>query len=44
VQFAYVGRLVTEKGVSVLVDAAARLKNLKYRFKLLIIGDGPVRP
>ena len=44
VRFAYVGRLVTEKGVSVLVDAAARLKNLNYKFKVLIIGDGPVRP
>lgn len=39
--FAYVGRLVTEKGVDVLLDAAARLKADGVPFYLKIIGDGP---
>jgi glycosyltransferase involved in cell wall biosynthesis len=37
--FAYVGRLVREKGVDVLVDALARLKD--NRFTATIIGLGP---
>jgi glycogen(starch) synthase len=41
--FAYVGRLVTEKGVSVLVEAARVLKNWSCRFQVLVIGDGPER-
>jgi glycosyltransferase involved in cell wall biosynthesis len=41
--FAYVGRLVTEKGVSVLVQAAHVLKSWGCRFQILIIGDGPER-
>jgi glycosyltransferase involved in cell wall biosynthesis len=41
--FAYVGRLVTEKGVSVLVQAAHVLKSRGCRFQVLIIGDGPER-
>jgi glycosyltransferase involved in cell wall biosynthesis len=41
--FAYTGRLVTEKGVSVLVEAASILKERGRAFRVLIIGDGPER-
>jgi len=41
--FAYVGRLVIEKGVNTLIDAAGILKKRGYAFQLLIIGDGPQR-
>jgi glycosyltransferase involved in cell wall biosynthesis len=41
--FAYVGRLVTEKGVGTLLDAARLLKARQCRFRVLIIGDGPER-
>jgi glycosyltransferase involved in cell wall biosynthesis len=43
VVFAYVGRLVTEKGVPVLVRAAQVLKDWGCHFQVLIIGDGPER-
>jgi glycogen(starch) synthase len=43
ITFAYVGRLVTEKGVSVLVHAARVLKGWGCRFQVLVIGDGPER-
>jgi glycosyltransferase involved in cell wall biosynthesis len=41
--FAYVGRLVAEKGLSVLLQAAKQLKNWGYEFRLQFIGDGPER-
>ena len=41
--FAYVGRLVTEKGVSVLVQASRVLKDWGGHFQVLVIGDGPER-
>ena len=41
--FAYVGRLVTEKGLPVLVEAASILKKRGRAFRILIIGDGPER-
>jgi glycogen synthase len=41
--FAYIGRLVTEKGVPVLIDAAGILKSRGHLFRILIIGDGPER-
>lgn len=41
--FAYVGRLVREKGPSLLADAAARLRARGYQFQLKFIGDGPER-
>jgi glycogen(starch) synthase len=41
--FGYVGRLVTEKGVATLLDAARLLKSRKYVFRLIIVGDGPER-
>jgi glycosyltransferase involved in cell wall biosynthesis len=42
-RFAYVGRLVPEKGLDVLLRAAKLLKNEDLRFQLLLIGDGPER-
>lgn len=41
--FAYVGRLVPLKGLPVLVQAARRLKDQGYSFRLKFIGDGPQR-
>ena len=41
--FAYVGRFVSEKGVHVLLDAAARLQKEGHEFDVLLIGDGPDR-
>lgn len=41
--FAYLGRLVSEKGLSLLLEAARRLKDAGYRFRLKFIGDGPER-
>jgi glycogen(starch) synthase len=42
-RFAYVGRLVAEKGLPVLLEAAGLLKREKREFELLLIGDGPQR-
>jgi glycogen(starch) synthase len=42
-RFAYVGRLVPEKGLDVLLRAAKLLKSEDLRFQLLLIGDGPER-
>jgi len=41
--FAYVGRLVAEKGLPLLVEAADRLRQRSYDFRLKLIGDGPER-
>jgi glycosyltransferase involved in cell wall biosynthesis len=41
--FAYVGRLVSEKGLRLLLRAASRIKGEGYAFRLLFIGDGPER-
>jgi glycogen(starch) synthase len=40
---AFLGRLVTTKGVRVLLDAACLLRSEKRNFDLLIVGDGPER-
>ena len=40
---AYVGRLVPDKGVDVLLRAAGDVKRAGSRFRLKIIGDGPER-
>jgi len=42
--FAYVGRFVSEKGLPLLVDAAARLRDRGERFRVKFIGDGPEGP
>lgn len=39
--FAYLGRLITEKGIPVLIRAASILKDRGCRVRILIIGDGP---
>jgi glycogen(starch) synthase len=41
--FAFLGRLVTTKGVTVLLDAAQRLHSTGTSFFVKIIGDGPER-
>src|SRR5271154_3966659 len=41
--FAYIGRLVVEKGLSLLVEAAERLRESNYDFRLKFIGDGSQR-
>ena len=41
--FAYVGRLSSEKGLLVLVEAASRLKAKGLPFRLKFVGDGPER-
>lgn len=43
-RFAYVGRLVPEKGLPVLLAAAEILKREGHEFELQLIGDGPQRP
>ena len=44
VTFAYVGRLVSEKGLPLLVEAARRLSEAGRIFCVKFIGDGPERP
>lgn len=41
--FAFVGRLVSQKGIFVLLNAAAQLNREGREFDLLLIGDGPER-
>jgi glycosyltransferase involved in cell wall biosynthesis len=40
---AFIGRLVTTKGVATLIAAAGILRRAQKRFKVLIMGDGPQR-
>lgn len=40
-KFAYIGRFVTEKGLLVLIEAAARVKEAGLAFRLKLVGDGP---
>lgn len=42
--FAYVGRLVPEKGIPILLQASRELMNEGQKFEVRLIGDGPVRP
>jgi glycosyltransferase involved in cell wall biosynthesis len=42
--FAYVGRLVVEKGLPVLLRACANLAAEGYAFRMRIVGDGTERP
>lgn len=41
--FAFVGRLVKEKGVSLLLQSAHELADEGFDFRLKIVGDGPER-
>jgi glycogen synthase len=43
ISFAYVGRLVPEKGLSVLVQATAILQREGYNLDVRLVGDGPER-
>ncbi len=43
VTFGYVGRLVPEKGLHLLVEAAGRLQKTGCDFRIKFIGDGPER-
>lgn len=42
-QLCCVARLAPQKGLPVLVDAAERLKREGVQFKIVVIGDGPLR-
>jgi glycogen(starch) synthase len=42
-EVAYVGRLVAEKGLPLLLEAARRLRDERTAFHLTFIGDGPER-
>ena len=42
--FSYQGRLVTTKGIDILLEAVEQLHNENYEFKLKIIGDGAQQP
>ncbi len=39
----FVGRLVKNKGINLLFEAASKLKIQNPNFKLLIVGDGPLK-
>jgi len=43
-RFAYVGRFVPEKGIPILLQAAAILRQEGHEFEVRLIGDGPLRP
>jgi glycosyltransferase involved in cell wall biosynthesis len=43
-KFAYLGRLVTEKGLSVLLEATRLLRAEGRDIEVVLIGDGPDRP
>src|SRR5207253_10832642 len=42
--FAFVGRLVREKGIDVLLEAAHILREKGKSFEVFLVGDGPERP
>jgi|SRR5690242_14774952 len=42
-RFVYVGRMVAEKGVGTLIEAAGILKARGRVFQVLLVGDGPLR-
>ncbi len=44
IAFAFVGRLVREKGIDVLLEAAHILREKGMNFEVFLIGDGPERP
>jgi glycogen(starch) synthase len=41
--FGYIGRMVAEKGLPVLISAAKRLHEEAREFRIIMIGDGPER-
>jgi glycosyltransferase involved in cell wall biosynthesis len=38
-----IGRIVEQKGQTILIQAAGRLRDRGYDFELVIVGDGPMR-
>jgi len=42
-QIVFMGRLVTTKGVGLLLEAAGKLREQNHRFEIVIIGAGPER-
>jgi glycosyltransferase involved in cell wall biosynthesis len=44
IRFAYVGRLVGEKGLPILLGATHLLREAGEKFEVCLIGDGPERP
>jgi glycosyltransferase involved in cell wall biosynthesis len=43
IQIGYVGRLVSEKGLPLLLEASKRLEDAGFVFRLIFVGDGPDR-
>jgi glycogen synthase len=43
IEFGYIGRLVAEKGLPLLIEAAGHLAKNKKCFRLTFVGDGPER-
>ncbi len=43
-QLVNIGRIAEQKGQAILIQAAARLRDRGRVFKLVIVGDGPMRP
>jgi glycosyltransferase involved in cell wall biosynthesis len=43
ISFAFVGRLVREKGIDALLKAACILRGKEKSFEVFLIGDGPER-
>ncbi len=44
ISFAFVGRLVREKGIDVLLEAVHILREKGKSFEVFLVGDGPERP
>lgn len=43
IRIGYVGRLVREKGLSLLLKAGKRLKDDGFTFQIIFVGEGPLR-
>ncbi len=44
ISIGFLGRIVPEKGIDLLIEAASQLKQQKLSFKLIICGTGPTKP
>jgi glycosyltransferase involved in cell wall biosynthesis len=43
IKFLFVGRLTIQKGLPYLMDAVKELKKLNKKFKVILVGDGPLK-